>query len=150
MYSCCSVPSTSKTASFSPSLINPATYVWFLPYTRSVKLVFRHGIRFTMYVLSLGPPSHKRSCLIITDYETRRRRCREASVIASCFLFIFMLTCTSPLKPEELQVLRAQYEKEGTYVGVQTKFNYAWVCPMIRTASNKLETFAYLTPRRAS
>jgi hypothetical protein len=24
--------------------------------------------------------------------------------------------------------LRAQYEKEGDYVGVQTKFNYAWVC----------------------
>ncbi|MCJ1256459.1 mitochondrial membrane protein [Lignoscripta atroalba] len=32
----------------------------------------------------------------------------------------------SPLKPDELQVLRAQYEKEGDYVGVQTKFNYAW------------------------
>ncbi|OCL13047.1 mitochondria fission 1 protein [Glonium stellatum] len=32
----------------------------------------------------------------------------------------------SPLKPEELQVLRAQYEKEGDYVGLQTKFNYAW------------------------
>ncbi|KAG6991390.1 mitochondrial fission 1 protein [Physcia stellaris] len=32
----------------------------------------------------------------------------------------------SPLKPDELQVLRAQYEKEGEYVGVQTKFNYAW------------------------
>jgi hypothetical protein len=24
-------------------------------------------------------------------------------------------------------VLRAQYEKEGEYVGLQTKFNYAWV-----------------------
>ncbi|KAL9578959.1 MAG: hypothetical protein Q9212_005388 [Teloschistes hypoglaucus] len=32
----------------------------------------------------------------------------------------------SPLKADELQVLRAQYEKEGYYVGVQTKFNYAW------------------------
>jgi len=32
----------------------------------------------------------------------------------------------SPLKPEELQVLQSQYEKEGEYVGVQTKFNYAW------------------------
>ncbi|KIV89155.1 mitochondria fission 1 protein [Exophiala mesophila] len=32
----------------------------------------------------------------------------------------------SALKPAELQVLRAQYEKEGEYVGVQTKFNYAW------------------------
>lgn len=33
----------------------------------------------------------------------------------------------SPLKPEELQVLRGQYEKEGEFVGLQTKFNYAWV-----------------------
>ncbi len=33
----------------------------------------------------------------------------------------------SPLKPAELQVLQAQYEKEGQYVGIQTKFNYAWV-----------------------
>ncbi|MCJ1355962.1 MAG: mitochondrial membrane protein [Icmadophila ericetorum] len=32
----------------------------------------------------------------------------------------------SPLRPEELQVLRAQYEKEGEFVGVQTKFNYSW------------------------
>jgi len=32
----------------------------------------------------------------------------------------------SPLKPAELEVLRNQYEKEGEYVGVQTKFNYAW------------------------
>ncbi|KAJ6139010.1 Tetratricopeptide-like helical [Penicillium samsonianum] len=32
----------------------------------------------------------------------------------------------SPLKPAELQVLRTQYEKEGDYVGIQTKFNYAW------------------------
>ncbi|RYP79608.1 hypothetical protein DL769_002847 [Monosporascus sp. CRB-8-3] len=35
-------------------------------------------------------------------------------------------TLDSPLKPSELQVLRAQYEKEGEMVGVQTKFNYAW------------------------
>ncbi|EHL02967.1 putative Mitochondria fission 1 protein [Glarea lozoyensis 74030] len=32
----------------------------------------------------------------------------------------------SPLKPEELQVLRSQYEKEGEHVGIQTKFNFAW------------------------
>lgn len=32
-----------------------------------------------------------------------------------------------PLNPAELAVLRAQYEKEGDMVGVQTKFNYAWV-----------------------
>ncbi|KAF2109923.1 hypothetical protein BDV96DRAFT_584823 [Lophiotrema nucula] len=31
-----------------------------------------------------------------------------------------------PLRPEELKVLRDQYEKEGEYVGLQTKFNYAW------------------------
>jgi len=32
----------------------------------------------------------------------------------------------SPLKPQELQVLQTQYENEGEYVGIQTKFNYAW------------------------
>jgi mitochondrial fission 1 protein len=32
----------------------------------------------------------------------------------------------SPLKPSELAVLRNQYEKEGAYVSIQTKFNYAW------------------------
>ncbi|KAK3670843.1 Mitochondrial fission 1 protein [Recurvomyces mirabilis] len=32
----------------------------------------------------------------------------------------------SPLKPAELEVLRSQYEKEGSYVSLQTKFNYAW------------------------
>jgi mitochondrial fission 1 protein len=31
------------------------------------------------------------------------------------------------LNPDELQVLRGQYEKEGEFVGLQTKFNYAWV-----------------------
>ncbi|KAK3368963.1 hypothetical protein B0T24DRAFT_650747 [Lasiosphaeria ovina] len=32
----------------------------------------------------------------------------------------------TPLRDEELEVLRAQYEKEGDMAGVQTKFNYAW------------------------
>lgn len=32
----------------------------------------------------------------------------------------------SSLKPAELQVLRSQYEKEGDYVSIQTKFNFAW------------------------
>ncbi|KAH0612634.1 uncharacterized protein LAJ45_00353 [Morchella importuna] len=32
----------------------------------------------------------------------------------------------SPLKEAELAVLRRQYEGEGQFVGVQTKFNYAW------------------------
>lgn len=40
----------------------------------------------------------------------------------------------SPLKPAELAVLRAQYEKEGEFVGIQTKFNYAWVRPLPRLA----------------
>lgn len=45
----------------------------------------------------------------------------------------------SPLKPAELQVLRAQYEKEGTYVGVQTKFNYAWGLIKSNTRSEQQE-----------
>ncbi|KZF23420.1 mitochondria fission 1 protein [Xylona heveae TC161] len=32
----------------------------------------------------------------------------------------------SPLKSAELEVLRSQYLQEGEYVGVQTKFNFAW------------------------
>ncbi|KAL9594643.1 MAG: hypothetical protein Q9219_006927 [cf. Caloplaca sp. 3 TL-2023] len=43
----------------------------------------------------------------------------------------------SPLKAEELQVLRAQYDKEGHYVGVQTKFNYAW--GLIKSSSRNEE-----------
>ncbi|KAF4872446.1 Mitochondrial fission 1 protein [Colletotrichum siamense] len=39
----------------------------------------------------------------------------------------YALDAETPLKASELQVLRAQYEKEGEMVGVQTKFNYAWV-----------------------
>ncbi|KAI8993693.1 hypothetical protein BDB01DRAFT_715990 [Pilobolus umbonatus] len=31
-----------------------------------------------------------------------------------------------PLTPAELEVLRRQYIKEGEYVTIQTKFNYAW------------------------
>ncbi|EHK43543.1 mitochondria fission 1 protein [Trichoderma atroviride IMI 206040] len=38
------------------------------------------------------------------------------------------LDAETPLNPSELSVLRAQFEKEGEMVGVQTKFNYAWVC----------------------
>lgn len=33
----------------------------------------------------------------------------------------------SPLDPAAFKILKAQYEKEGQYVGIQTKFNYAWV-----------------------
>ncbi|CAI7651217.1 hypothetical protein PCG10_004237 [Penicillium crustosum] len=45
----------------------------------------------------------------------------------------------SPLKPAELQVLRAQYEKEGDYVGIQTKFNYAWGLIKSNTRSEQQE-----------
>ncbi|KAM4064673.1 hypothetical protein HRG_004962 [Hirsutella rhossiliensis] len=38
----------------------------------------------------------------------------------------YALDAETPLNPSELNVLRAQYEKEGDMVGVQTKFNYAW------------------------
>ncbi|ROT42165.1 mitochondrial fission 1 protein [Sodiomyces alkalinus F11] len=38
----------------------------------------------------------------------------------------YAIDAETPLKASELQVLRAQYEKEGDMVGVQTKFNYAW------------------------
>ncbi|KAI8982149.1 hypothetical protein BDF20DRAFT_453557 [Mycotypha africana] len=31
-----------------------------------------------------------------------------------------------PLTPDELEVLRRQFIKEGEYVTIQTKFNYAW------------------------
>lgn len=48
-------------------------------------------------------------------------------VIYSFCLGVSALTRDSPLKPAEIQVLRSQYEKEGDYVGIQTKFNYAWV-----------------------
>ncbi|KAF4125245.1 mitochondrial fission 1 protein [Geosmithia morbida] len=38
----------------------------------------------------------------------------------------YALDAETPLSPSELQVLRAQYEKEGDMAGVQTRFNYAW------------------------
>jgi len=51
----------------------------------------------------------------------------------------------SPLNPAELQVLRAQYEKEGEYVSIQTKFNYAWViAPVILLT---FQRFTYILSR---
>ncbi|KAF7555123.1 hypothetical protein G7046_g6631 [Stylonectria norvegica] len=38
----------------------------------------------------------------------------------------YALDAETPLNASELGVLRAQYDKEGEMVGVQTKFNYAW------------------------
>ncbi|PHH64623.1 hypothetical protein CDD81_4234 [Ophiocordyceps australis] len=38
----------------------------------------------------------------------------------------YAIDAETPLSPSELDVLRAQYKKEGDLVGVQTKFNYAW------------------------
>lgn len=48
------------------------------------------------------------------------------------------LTQTRPLRDDELQVLRAQYEKEGDMVGVQTKFNYAWVCTLVSDDKDRI------------
>jgi fission 1 protein len=39
---------------------------------------------------------------------------------------LFANTRARPLNASELDVLRAQFEKEGEMAGVQTKFNYAW------------------------
>jgi len=38
----------------------------------------------------------------------------------------YAVDAETPLSQGELDVLRAQYEKEDVMVGVQTKFNYAW------------------------
>ncbi|GAB7365232.1 hypothetical protein MBLNU230_g6318t2 [Neophaeotheca triangularis] len=51
----------------------------------------------------------------------------------------------SPLKPAELQVLRAQYEKEGEYVSLQTKFNYAWGLIKSSTRSENQEGVVLLS-----
>lgn len=40
----------------------------------------------------------------------------------------YAIDAETPLNQAELDVLRAQYEKEGDMVGVQTRFNYAWGC----------------------
>lgn len=58
----------------------------------------------------------------------------------------------TPLNPAELQVLRAQYEKEGEMVGVQTKFNFAWVrqlpppSPFPLLFPSLLPTCSYIPP----
>ena len=57
----------------------------------------------------------------------RRRRCGEVRAAPMTWKHARADQHDSPLKAEEIEVLRAQYEKEGEYVGVQTKFNYAWV-----------------------
>lgn len=51
----------------------------------------------------------------------------DASSKSDPGISVLIVELRSPLKSSELKVLRDQYEKEGDYVGVQTKFNYAWV-----------------------
>ncbi|KAF2860466.1 mitochondrial fission 1 protein [Piedraia hortae CBS 480.64] len=51
----------------------------------------------------------------------------------------------SPLKPAELQVLRAQYEKEGEYATLQTRFNYAWGLIKSSTTAEQQEGVRLLT-----
>ena len=73
------------------------------------------------------------AALRLTDMKVRafrRSRCWQVRWSHNAWSWqISRLTTVSlsPLKPDELQVLRAQYEKEGPYVGIQTEFNYAWV-----------------------
>lgn len=58
----------------------------------------------------------------------RCARCRDVSCSALRYRISYILTDGNrPLNPSELNVLKAQYEREGEMVGVQTKFNYAWV-----------------------
>ncbi|KAK4238080.1 hypothetical protein C8A03DRAFT_44132 [Achaetomium macrosporum] len=49
----------------------------------------------------------------------------------------YAIDAETPLNPAELAVLRAQYEKEGEMVGVQTKFNYAWGLVKSNTRSDQ-------------
>jgi hypothetical protein len=51
----------------------------------------------------------------------------------------------SPLKPEELAILRSQYQAEGVLVGVQTKFNYAWGLIKSTKRQEQLEGVKLLT-----
>ena len=76
------------------------------------------------------PPNGHLAAWMLTRTIFRRRRCGKVGGLVFRSLDAITLLiphCSSPLKPEEFQVLRAQYEKEGEYVGIQTKFNYAWV-----------------------
>ncbi|PVU87067.1 hypothetical protein BB560_006549 [Smittium megazygosporum] len=41
-------------------------------------------------------------------------------------LLPYAIDAETPLEPQELQVLKRQYEREGRRVSVQSKFNYAW------------------------
>ena len=78
--------------------------------------------------------SYNSTFLNILDSESNTIRCRHRSQLTSTIDI-------SPLKPAELQVLRAQYEKEGEHVGVQTKFNFAWVSALSPTHLKALLTF---------
>ncbi|KAI5785007.1 putative mitochondrial fission protein Tbfis1p [Peziza echinospora] len=55
----------------------------------------------------------------------------------------------SPLKEAELAVLRKQFEGEGEFVGVQTKFNYAWgLIKSDKRAEQQLDIFKDYPERR--
>jgi hypothetical protein len=66
--------------------------------------------------------------LAYTDSLVRCARCRDVSPLCSRYDDFYILTDGDrPLNASELNVLKAQYEREGEMVGIQTKFNYAWV-----------------------
>lgn len=77
-----------------------------------------------------NPPDHQ-----LTHHSSRRPR-RGDVTSPNPFPAAALLTSRSPLNASELNVLRAQYEKEGEMVGIQTKFNYAWVLPSPNTTQH--------------
>jgi hypothetical protein len=90
------------------------------------------------YYLLFRKAFPERSTDRVSSLPTRCRRCREVIIHPFHSPNISIDVSSSPLKPEELQVLRAQYEKEGEYVGIQTKFNYAWVLPLCSKLTSTL------------
>ncbi len=89
-------------------------------------------LRALNYDMLQHPTSKDQSLITCNGYQTLLMPSRTSEpytpVAMSMALSHANHTPSSPLKPAELQVLRAQYEKEGEYVSLQTKFNYAWVC----------------------
>ena len=76
-----------------------------------------------MYVSS----PHNMIKLVQLTFSYRCSRRRDVCSPTNFYLIPNANRTFRPLNPSELAVLRAQYEKEGDMVGIQTKFNYAWV-----------------------
>ncbi|RUS14926.1 putative mitochondrial membrane fission protein [Jimgerdemannia flammicorona] len=57
----------------------------------------------------------------------------------------FIQDAESPLSDGELEVLKKQYAREGEYVTVQTKFNYAWGLVKSRRSAETTDGVRLLT-----